>query len=35
MSKDAARHRWPVQMDGDHNQQNFSMWVDQMQVTAW
>jgi hypothetical protein len=24
-----------VQLDGDHNQQNYSMWVDKMQVTAW
>jgi hypothetical protein len=24
-----------VQLDGDYNQQNYSMWVDQMQVTAW
>lgn len=24
-----------VQLDGDNNQQNYSMWVDQMKVTAW
>ncbi len=24
-----------VQLDGDYNQQNYSMWVDKMQVTAW
>lgn len=24
-----------VQLDGDYNQQNYSMWVDKMHVTAW
>ena len=24
-----------VQLDGDYNQQDYSMWVDKMQVTAW
>lgn len=24
-----------VQLDGDYNQQNYSMWVDKMTVTAW
>ena len=24
-----------VQLDGDYNQQNYSMWVDKMKVTAW
>ena len=24
-----------VQIDGDYNQQNYSMWVDKMTVTAW
>ena len=24
-----------VQLDGDYNQQDYSMWVDQMTVTAW
>lgn len=24
-----------VQLDGDYNQQNYSIWVDKMQVTAW
>ncbi len=24
-----------VQLDGDYNQQNYSVWVDKMQVTAW
>lgn len=24
-----------VQLDGDHNQQNYSEWVDKMTVTAW
>ena len=24
-----------VQLDGDYNQQDYSLWVDKMQVTAW
>ena len=24
-----------VQLDGDYNQQNYSVWIDKMQVTAW
>jgi hypothetical protein len=24
-----------VQLDGDYNQEDYSMWVDKMQVTAW
>jgi hypothetical protein len=24
-----------VQLDGDYNQQNYSMWVDKMTLTAW
>jgi hypothetical protein len=24
-----------VQLDGDYNQQDYSMWVDKMTLTAW
>jgi len=35
MAKARRNGKRAVQMDGDHNQQNFSLWVDQMQATAW
>ncbi|MGA3315442.1 MAG: hypothetical protein ABSC64_03275 [Candidatus Korobacteraceae bacterium] len=35
VSSGASELNTAVQLDGDYNQQNYSLWIDQMQVTAW